>query len=75
MADERHGAVRRQQRAAGRDHVHGVDDALPGLALRQEAADPGLDRLEHFTVVVDGGEREHPRGLRQAADRRDGGQA
>src|SRR5690606_21757315 len=74
VADEAPGDARREQGLARRDDPDRVDElGRPGV-LEQEAARPGLERVEDVGVGLVGGEDEHPGALQpRGADDAPGG--
>ncbi len=64
--------VRREQRVAARDHVHGLHERLRRRALQHEAARARVERGEEVVLAVEGREHEdtgRDRGVRHDAAR------
>jgi hypothetical protein len=61
LGDEPAGDGRCQQRLAGRDHAHGIEQPISGHRLDQEAAGAGAERVVDVLVEVEGGQHENPR--------------
>ena len=57
--EHRAGHLGGQDRAAGGDRAHRLDQLAAAAPLEQEPARPGRDRVEHVGVVVERGHHDH----------------
>jgi hypothetical protein len=61
LADQAPGNGGREQGLAGGDHPHCVEKPLGGDVLKQEAAGPGAQCVEHVLIQVERGKDKDPR--------------